>query len=325
MPGCAGIGGGAGDASETLNLKAAGAAVQRALKDLSTEKAEQALRLGGGGGKAQREAAAVLAAMERDKAEKERRMAQAQARKEAREAKERGEGGGAAEGGGKEEGQGKGKEKGKKGGPEGSSGSSLLAGGAPAMSVVDAASASVAGRSAAAAKASNGGKTKAKVAAYAAGERVPVAENSKWVSLLLSLTQLLPRTRTGNQVPVVPESVPAATGMCKGYRTCLQEWRIALPSFQCFGVRPQVQSKYTSGATSRSFTSTTYTPVTRTEYQMVQVEKNPTKKGYCRVHTSLGDLNLELHCDLAPRACENFLTLAARGYYNGTVFHRSIK
>jgi len=76
----------------------------------------------------------------------------------------------------------------------------------------------------------------------------------------------------------------------------------------------QVQSKYTSGATSRSFTSTTYTPVTRTEFEMVRVEKNPTKKGYCRVHTSLGDINLELHCDRAPRACENFLTLAARGY-----------
>ena len=46
---------------------------------------------------------------------------------------------------------------------------------------------------------------------------------------------------------------------------------------------------------------------------------------YLRLHTSLGDLNLELHCDLAPRTCENFLALAEGGYYDGTTFHRSIK
>lgn len=43
------------------------------------------------------------------------------------------------------------------------------------------------------------------------------------------------------------------------------------------------------------------------------------------MHTNVGDLNLELHCDITPRTCENFLGLAAQGYYNGTAFHRSIK
>ena len=38
-----------------------------------------------------------------------------------------------------------------------------------------------------------------------------------------------------------------------------------------------------------------------------------------------GDLNVELHCDLAPRTCENFLALCEMGYYDGIVFHRSIK
>lgn len=38
-----------------------------------------------------------------------------------------------------------------------------------------------------------------------------------------------------------------------------------------------------------------------------------------------GDLNIELHADLAPRASENFLVLADKGYYTGTKFHRSIK
>lgn len=80
-----------------------------------------------------------------------------------------------------------------------------------------------------------------------------------------------------------------------------------------------------TGAASRSFTSTAVNVVTRNERQKVRVERNPTKKGYMRLHTSLGDLNLELHCDLAPRTCENFFVLSEGGYYTDTIFHRSIK
>jgi len=47
--------------------------------------------------------------------------------------------------------------------------------------------------------------------------------------------------------------------------------------------------------------------------------------GYVRLVTNLGPLNFELHCDMVPKTCENFVTLCKRGYYNGTKFHRSIK
>lgn len=87
----------------------------------------------------------------------------------------------------------------------------------------------------------------------------------------------------------------------------------------------QVKSRYTTGAASRSFTSTSYDPVTKNEYEYVKVEKNPTKKGYVQLHTTHGDLNIELHCDIAPRTCENFITLCERGYYNGVAFHRNIR
>lgn len=87
----------------------------------------------------------------------------------------------------------------------------------------------------------------------------------------------------------------------------------------------QVKSQYTTGAASRSFTSTSFDPVTKNEYEYVKVEKNPKKKGYVQLHTTHGDLNIELHCDIAPRACENFITLCERGYYNGVAFHRSIR
>lgn len=53
--------------------------------------------------------------------------------------------------------------------------------------------------------------------------------------------------------------------------------------------------------------------------------RNPEKKAYLQLLTTKGALNLELHCDLAPRTCENFLALCEMGYYNKTRFHRSIR
>ena len=49
------------------------------------------------------------------------------------------------------------------------------------------------------------------------------------------------------------------------------------------------------------------------------------KKGYVRLVTNVGPLNLELHCDYVPKACENFIKLCQKDYYNGTKFHRSIR
>lgn len=37
-----------------------------------------------------------------------------------------------------------------------------------------------------------------------------------------------------------------------------------------------------------------------------------------------GTVTVELYADHAPRTCRNFATLARRGYYDGTVFHRVI-
>ena len=41
--------------------------------------------------------------------------------------------------------------------------------------------------------------------------------------------------------------------------------------------------------------------------------------------TNRGVIKIELFCEEAPESCRNFLTLAAAGKYDGTVFHRSIK
>eukprot|EP00322_Chrysochromulina_rotalis_P025257 CAMPEP_0115851046 /NCGR_PEP_ID=MMETSP0287-20121206/12276_1 /TAXON_ID=412157 /ORGANISM="Chrysochromulina rotalis, Strain UIO044" /LENGTH=176 /DNA_ID=CAMNT_0003305059 /DNA_START=71 /DNA_END=601 /DNA_ORIENTATION=+ len=43
------------------------------------------------------------------------------------------------------------------------------------------------------------------------------------------------------------------------------------------------------------------------------------------LHTTLGDVKMELYCDTVPRTCFNWLALAASNYYDGTVFHRNIR
>ncbi len=43
------------------------------------------------------------------------------------------------------------------------------------------------------------------------------------------------------------------------------------------------------------------------------------------LHTTAGDLTVELWPDVAPRTVENFVKLANEGFYNGTAFHRIIK
>ncbi|XP_041955819.1 RING-type E3 ubiquitin-protein ligase PPIL2 [Alosa sapidissima] len=86
---------------------------------------------------------------------------------------------------------------------------------------------------------------------------------------------------------------------------------------------------YSTGRVSASFTSTAMTPATThvadaiaddtVRFQYVK------KKGYVRLHTNKGDINLELHCDKVPKAGENFIKLCKKGYYNDTIFHRSIR
>lgn len=40
--------------------------------------------------------------------------------------------------------------------------------------------------------------------------------------------------------------------------------------------------------------------------------------------TSAGSFEVKLYPEVAPKACENFIKLSEKGYYNGTVFHRVI-
>jgi len=43
------------------------------------------------------------------------------------------------------------------------------------------------------------------------------------------------------------------------------------------------------------------------------------------LETNQGTIELKLVPDIAPKACENFVKLVEKGYYNGIIFHRVIK
>lgn len=48
-------------------------------------------------------------------------------------------------------------------------------------------------------------------------------------------------------------------------------------------------------------------------------------EGNVKLNTSMGDIEIELYWNHAPKTCHNFRSLAQRGYYNNTIFHRIIK
>ncbi len=51
----------------------------------------------------------------------------------------------------------------------------------------------------------------------------------------------------------------------------------------------------------------------------------PPTKGKVVLHTTLGDIDIELWAKESPRAVRNFVQLCMEGYYNNTIFHRVIK
>eukprot|EP00043_Microstomoeca_roanoka_P002807 m.40631 g.40631 ORF g.40631 m.40631 type:complete len:524 (-) comp11735_c0_seq1:218-1789(-) len=86
---------------------------------------------------------------------------------------------------------------------------------------------------------------------------------------------------------------------------------------------------YSTGEVSRSFTATHLTVRTRNTLASIDDTivryKKITDKGYVRLRTTYGDINIELYCNLVPKTCDNFLRHANSGYYNNTVFHRNIR
>eukprot|EP00056_Hartaetosiga_gracilis_P005770 m.88742 g.88742 ORF g.88742 m.88742 type:complete len:540 (+) comp12273_c4_seq7:44-1663(+) len=86
---------------------------------------------------------------------------------------------------------------------------------------------------------------------------------------------------------------------------------------------------FSTGEVSSSFTSTHLN--IRTKNTSASINEDVVRytkikdKGYVRMRTNYGELNIELHCDIAPKTCENFIKHAYSGYYKNTIFHRNIR
>ncbi|XP_063973640.1 RING-type E3 ubiquitin-protein ligase PPIL2 [Diachasmimorpha longicaudata] len=86
---------------------------------------------------------------------------------------------------------------------------------------------------------------------------------------------------------------------------------------------------YSTGAVAAGFTSTVMPRETMHKAAVVDEDlvryERVKKKGYVRIVTNFGSLNVELFADLVPKTCENFMKHCQSGYYNNTKFHRSIR
>ncbi|KAL7051001.1 hypothetical protein ACKWTF_004290 [Chironomus riparius] len=86
---------------------------------------------------------------------------------------------------------------------------------------------------------------------------------------------------------------------------------------------------YSTGRVAASFTSTVMEPTSRNDADVLADDvvryERVKKKGYVRLNTNFGPLNIELFCNDVPKTCENFLKHCKNGYFNGTKFHRSIR
>ncbi|KAJ3071337.1 Peptidyl-prolyl cis-trans isomerase cyp8, partial [Podochytrium sp. JEL0797] len=89
------------------------------------------------------------------------------------------------------------------------------------------------------------------------------------------------------------------------------------------------QAHFSDNSASGSFTSLGATVVTQNKAAVVTDDEylvaNVKDRAVAKIHTSLGDMTVELFCDVAPIACLNFIKLSKNGYYKNIPFHRSIK
>ena len=58
---------------------------------------------------------------------------------------------------------------------------------------------------------------------------------------------------------------------------------------------------------------------------MNQLDRPQKGESIAVIHTNMGDISVRLFPDKTPKTCENFITHAKNGYYNGLIFHRVIQ
>ena len=80
------------------------------------------------------------------------------------------------------------------------------------------------------------------------------------------------------------------------------------------------KSEITIGDTKNNNSSQTYNNVNRESKE----RRKKTGRSSVILETSLGEIEIELLHDVAPKTCDNFIRLASEGFYDGVTFHRVI-
>ncbi|MGH2576097.1 MAG: peptidylprolyl isomerase, partial [Ignavibacteria bacterium] len=75
--------------------------------------------------------------------------------------------------------------------------------------------------------------------------------------------------------------------------------------------------------TGKNYENEITAPRYRTDFDWYFIENLSTKK-FATIKTNKGDIKLELFPDIAPFTVQNFVKLAEKKYYDGTVFHRVV-
>ena len=97
-------------------------------------------------------------------------------------------------------------------------------------------------------------------------------------------------------------------------------------SISLFGGILAFAAQAAAPAPDKSATPTGATPAAPPATTAAQPAKAtaPAKEQIAVVETSQGSFKIKFFKDKAPKTCENFITLAKKGYYNGLCFHRVI-
>lgn len=85
---------------------------------------------------------------------------------------------------------------------------------------------------------------------------------------------------------------------------------------------PLAEDKSTENARSRDVFNE---KPSREEQTLAAVQSQKALASTAIMYTTAGDIHLKLFPSQAPKTCENFITHAKNGYYNGIKFHRVIK
>ncbi|GAA5895656.1 PPIL2 family peptidylprolyl isomerase [Sporobolomyces salmoneus] len=145
------------------------------------------------------------------------------------------------------------------------------------------------------------------------------------------LKSIAEKEKKENDAKAAPKSLPPPVASTSTSTSTSAPVSTSSLISQSTGPVPYNTATVSTNRTAASFTSTSSALSTAVENAlwdeedlMYEAVREKGERGYARMKTNYGDLNLELYAERAPRTCYNFLKLAQEGKYQKIKFHRLI-